>query len=270
MKKAVGIIITISMIMCSCMVAWAANPIKSNGGTDAHNVAGSYSVTDIADKDGDGVPDTDTKDTSGNFTPDGDSNGIPDGDGTPDAKPDYDINNDNKPDKVPTAGDNIDWDGDGDVDADDQNANPSDSPNIDAPDAISPTGATYSVTITWGNLLYDYKVTGSTWDPSSHTYKNGTVNWVGRNGAASTDIVVANNSNVDVRVRYKFTPDAKFSALNGSFSPNMMKIENALGKPAGTAANATTSLSLAGDPGTNLDTDAKLGEVTIKIDYTII
>lgn len=270
MKKVVGIIITVSMIIGSTTMAWA--DIANNGGTETKDVKGSYAVSNIKDVNGDGVPDTDTKDNNtGEFTADGaDPDNIPDGDNIADTKPDYDVNNDNIPDKVPAQDNTIDWDGDGDVDEDDKNFDPEDSPNIDAPDAISPEGALYSVTITWGNLLYDYSVSGATWDPETHTYINGSTDWVGKDGDASKTITVANNSNVDVRVRYKFERDAKFPNLKGTFAPNVLKLQNALGKPQGTSDSKTTMLDIDGDPGSVSLDDAQLGTVTIKIDYTII
>ena len=290
MKKAVGIIITISMVMCSCMVAFGATTnsvykTDTDTGTtafsntdegDSKEVYGSYKLGGTIDKDGDGVPDTDTKtdnDSDGvddAYTSDGsDDDSIPDGDGVADSFPDYDEDGDN--------------DGDGDVDEEDISAGKdlANSDDFDDPDAISPEGATYSVDVVWGDMKYDFNVTGATWDSTQHKYVGGTQAWEGRydgdktadpNDLDSEEIRVTNHSNVAIRVRYKFTnklKDAEGNEVNltPTFTQPSMKLQHSVGK---TPSTDVAVLSLEGDPGTANLKDTNLGSVTIKIDYTIV
>lgn len=259
MKKAVGVIITISMVMCSCMVAWGAptGKIQTNGGTDAKDVYGSYKLSGTVDTNGDGIPDTDTKNNSdGSYTPDGDSNDKPDGDGIADTVPDFKDGDNNPYNNTPT-----------------DNNNYVNSDNYDDPDAVAPEGATFSVDISWGSLQYDYVVTGSTWDPTTHTYTGGTQGWKVKGTDNDADnITVTNHSNVSIRARYKFESALKNAdnspKLTGTFTDPSLKIEHAVGRT--TAASDVTGLKLTGDPGTELNDNTKLGTVTIKIDYTIL
>lgn len=266
MRKAVGIIITISMIMSCCMVAWAAD-ITGNGGEASKDVYGSYKLSGTVDSDGDGMPDTDTKkdtDSDGeddSYVGDGNSDGILDGDGVADTVPDYAVDGDN--------------DGDGDVDDDDVDKAKEyeDSDEYDDPSAVAPGAATFSVDIAWGNLQYDYVVTGSTWDSNSHTYTGGTKEWKVRGTEdVANAITITNHSNVAIRARYKFDSALKNEdnspKLTGTFAPSLLKVESAVGKV--TADSDVTALSLTGDPGTELQDNTKLGTVTIKIDYTIL
>lgn len=273
MRKVIGIVITISMIICSCMVA-LADTTSSQYKTDENGnasftgvqgnekeVKGSYKLSGDNDKNEDGVPDTDTKkDTNGDTIDDAWG-----GDGQPDNFPDYTVNGDNN--------------GDGAVDGDDITAGKdlSESDDIDSKDAIAPEGAVFSVDVSWGNMKFDYDLTDATWDGSSHSYVGGTNQWVGRHDAVdandlnSEQIKVTNNSNVAVRVRYKFYSTLKNASgadvnLNGTFVEPMMKLQHSVGRLPETQ---TAALTITGDPGTAALSDTPLGSVTIKIDYTI-
>ncbi len=72
---------------------------------ESKEVYGKYNVTDIKDVNGDGVPDTDTKDNKGTedaaddeYGSDSNGDGKPDGDGAPDKIPDYADDGDNNDD----------------------------------------------------------------------------------------------------------------------------------------------------------------------------
>ena len=299
MKKAVGIIITVSMIMGSTMMAWADTTTskyetdEATGGTafstqpgvnegESKEVYGKYNVTDIKDVNGDGVPDTDTKDNKGTedaaddeYGSDSNGDGKPDGDGTPDKIPDYANNGDNNNDGTVNNADIADG------------KNKSESSDFDdGGDAIAPEGAVFSVDVVWGNMKYDYNVSGAEWDPDTHTYTNpDSAKWEGRDDAVdandlnSEQIKVTNNSNVAIRVRYNFESklkDANNQDINlvGTFKTTdlqtakpMMKLQHSVGR---LPASDIAALDITGNPGTAALDNANLGTVTIKIDYTII
>lgn len=76
-KKIIAISLITVMVVCNSMVAWAANPIVTDGGQDTANVNATYVVgSGITDSDGDGVPDVDVDGVPGKDTTlDGDNDG---------------------------------------------------------------------------------------------------------------------------------------------------------------------------------------------------
>lgn len=80
----------------------------------------------------------------------------------------------------------------------------------------STTATVYSVDITWGDMQFTYAKNGvRTWNPSDHTYTDGTSsNWQ----AEGNTITVTNHSNTSVTATFSFSPLSNLSELEGSFS----------------------------------------------------
>jgi hypothetical protein len=173
-----------------------------------------------------------------------------------------------------------------------------------------PTGAVFSVDITWGNMTFVYSKTGTlTWDPSSKQYTGGTGAWapaadsdVNNDGIVDTSnlFTVTNNSNVAVLAEFNYVkPTAEDSiyknvegklynsndvtkaqlAYNMKYSNNNViatkQIKNAFGVADAVrfSGNDTVQkgyLHLEGEPTKVWSNPETIGSVTIKISYNIM
>lgn len=198
-----------------------------------------------------------------------------------DGVPDVDDDRDNNPDEY------IDANGDGTL--------------------TTPTGATYSVDIVWGDMNFVFQAGKTYWDSEEHVYKavegdEGLGTWTPNITEPaeniSNKISVTNNSNVAILTEINYEPDMSddsiYKSINGSLKDahiggNQMDYTLTKGVSGGGTTtevkrnafvikNAVTNtditkvgyLQLNGNPDSSWSTFKKIGTVTITINYAIV
>lgn len=124
------------------------------------------------------------------------------------------------------------------------------------------SSAVYSVDITWGSMEFTYTAASEgTWNPQTHAYDSATpAAWSFATGA--NEITVTNHSNAQVTATFKYTPDAAFSAVKGTFSEESVVVESAVNTTYATAPAKTVTLTL---EGAITESNNNIGTVTVTI-----
>ncbi len=103
--------------------------------------------------------------------------------------------------------------------------------------AGSSSQTVYSVTITWGDMDFEYN--DGTWDPNTHTYK---ANWT-QNG---NTVTVTNHSNAAITAKLSYTHKTGFDGITGTFDNQTLSLATAVGTDVSAAPTATATLTLSG------------------------
>lgn len=146
----------------------------------------------------------------------------------------------------------------------------------------------YSVDITWGSMEFTYTAASQgTWDPTTHSYQNGTEGgtWSCKDSGGDT-ITVANHSNAGVKVTLAYTPESSYDGISGSFTgsansngngngtgtnsfaDNTMTLVSAVGTQTNAAPGGTATLTLTGGSLDNNASSVKIGTVTVTLNQT--
>ncbi len=108
---------------------------------------------------------------------------------------------------------------------------------------------TYCVSISWGSMEFTYTAPNKKWNPTNHTVENGTGDGVWSYDANANKITVANHSNADVKVSFKFNADSNYQ-ITGDFSLSASDTSN-------NTENSLTSNSIILDSACNSDGSIK-------------
>lgn len=129
----------------------------------------------------------------------------------------------------------------------------------------------YSVEISWGNMEFQYKMTGS-YNPSTHDY-NSTSSDVWNIGATGNRITVKNHSNTDITATLSYSKTLNTvtgifkDATTGGQAKNTLNAGTAIGTKRANPPSDSAYLQLNGNPGENYKNSngMVLGEITVRI-----
>ena len=127
-----------------------------------------------------------------------------------------------------------------------------------------------SVDIVWEAMNFTYTAPSQgTWNPVTHTYEGGTEGGWSDNTPA---ITVKNHSNVAVNATLGFTADVTgvigtFTEASGTENDNILNLATAEGT---TVENAPTATAKFGISGAVIDSDQKLGTITVTVAKNVI
>lgn len=120
----------------------------------------------------------------------------------------------------------------------------------------SSSATTISVDIAWDDMSFQYIDGKRTWDPDTHQYSTSDGSWSNEKKAVS----VTNHSNVAVKAEFSFA--SSISGISGSFDHNTLELETAVGKAVENAPTASTNFGVSGS---KINTDSRLGTITLNI-----
>lgn len=118
--------------------------------------------------------------------------------------------------------------------------------------AGSSSTAVYSVTITWGEMDFDYN--DGAWDPNTHAYK---ANWT----QIGNTVTVTNHSNTAITAKLTYAHKEGFDGITGTFNTDTLSLASAVGTNVGAAPTATATLTLSGA----LSETATVGTITVSL-----
>ena len=113
-----------------------------------------------------------------------------------------------------------------------------------------------SVDITWDDMSFEYNDGERTWDPNKHEYITSGGSWTNEKKTVN----VKNHSNTAVKAEFSFA--SSLDGIAGSFDNKTLQLETAVGKAVENAPAASTNFGISG---TKINTDAKLGTITLNI-----
>lgn len=113
-----------------------------------------------------------------------------------------------------------------------------------------------SVDITWDDMSFEYNDGERTWDPSKHEYITSGGSWTNEKKTVN----VKNHSNTAVKAEFSFA--SSLDGITGSFDNKTLQLETAVGKAVENAPAASTNFGISGS---KINTDAKLGTITLNI-----
>lgn len=113
-----------------------------------------------------------------------------------------------------------------------------------------------SVDITWDDMSFEYNDGERTWDPNKHEYITSGGSWTNEKKTVN----VKNHSNTAVKAEFSFA--SSLDGITGSFDNKTLQLETAVGKAVENAPAASTNFGISG---TKINTDAKLGTITLNI-----
>lgn len=113
-----------------------------------------------------------------------------------------------------------------------------------------------SVDITWDDMSFEYNDGERTWDPNKHEYITSGGSWTNEKKTVN----VKNHSNTAVKAEFSFA--SSLDGITGSFDNKTLQLETAVGKAVENAPAASTNFGISGS---KINTDAKLGTITLNI-----
>ena len=113
-----------------------------------------------------------------------------------------------------------------------------------------------SVDITWDDMSFEYNDGERTWDPNKHEYITSGGSWTNEKKTVN----VKNHSNTAVKAEFSFA--SSLDGITGSFDNKTLQLETAVGKAVENAPAASTNFGISGS---KINTDAKLGAITLNI-----
>lgn len=113
-----------------------------------------------------------------------------------------------------------------------------------------------SVDITWDDMSFEYNDGERTWDPNKHEYITSGGSWTNEKKTVN----VKNHSNTAVKAEFSFA--SSLDGITGSFDNKTLQLETAVGKAVENAPAASTNFGISGN---KINTDAKLGTITLNI-----
>lgn len=113
-----------------------------------------------------------------------------------------------------------------------------------------------SVDITWDDMSFEYNDGERTWDPNKHEYITSGGSWT----SEKKTVNVKNHSNTAVKAEFSFA--SSLDGITGSFDNKTLQLETAVGKAVENAPAASTNFGISGS---KINTDAKLGTITLNI-----
>ena len=113
-----------------------------------------------------------------------------------------------------------------------------------------------SVDIAWDDMSFEYNDGERTWDPNKHEYITSGGSWTNEKKTVN----VKNHSNTAVKAEFSFA--SSLDGITGSFDNKTLQLETAVGKAVENAPAASTNFGISGS---KINTDAKLGTITLNI-----
>ena len=113
-----------------------------------------------------------------------------------------------------------------------------------------------SVDIAWDDMNFEYNDGERTWDPNKHEYITSGGSWTNEKKTVN----VKNHSNTAIKAEFSFA--SSLDGITGSFDNKTLQLETAVGKAVENAPAASTNFGISGS---KINTDAKLGTITLNI-----
>lgn len=113
-----------------------------------------------------------------------------------------------------------------------------------------------SVDIAWDDMSFEYNDGERTWDPNKHEYITSGGSWTNEKKTVN----VKNHSNTAIKAEFSFA--SSLDGITGSFDNKTLQLETAVGKAVENAPAASTNFGISGS---KINTDAKLGTITLNI-----
>ena len=129
-----------------------------------------------------------------------------------------------------------------------------------------PTDKAIYVTVTWGDMKFQYTPSSQTWDHNQHIWKDGgTAGTWAPITADGNKVTVQNDSSCAVKAAFTYGAKAEYAGVNASFDKAELSLAAPTYNDSTSHPSGTSTVSLSGSINGDVTADTVMGTITVTI-----